>query len=72
MYVWLELFFSMYGTLHAFLLVTEIKGEIQSLNNKASFIHLLLLALFFITVNNFEIVNTNHLFLASEASSGFR
>lgn len=61
----------MYVTSHAALSVTKMKGEIQSLNNKASFINSLLSALFFITVSNFEIVNTNNLFLTSEAPSGF-
>lgn len=60
MYIWLELFFSVYATSCASLLVAKMKGEIQSLNNKASFINSLLSALFLITVNNCEIVNINH------------
>jgi len=61
----------MYATSHASLLIIKVKAEIQFLNNKTSFINSLPPALFFITVNNFEIVNTNHLFLASEAFSAF-
>lgn len=54
-----------------FLLVTKMKGELKSVKNKVSLIYSLSSALFLITMNDFDVVNTNHLFLASEASSRF-